>query len=113
MNRVYHYSFQVISSILCILSACVNSVMPLVWIPKAMQSCTGGKETVEMGGRTVQRLVAALDETYPGLKDILMDGDRLKPGVAVAVNGQVSQLGALQPLQEDDEVFFIPAIGGG
>ena len=42
-----------------------------------------------------------------------MDGDRLKPGIAVAVNGQVSQLGHLQPLQEDNEVFFVPAIGGG
>ena len=78
-----------------------------------MQSYTGGKEIVELDGRTVMRLIAALDETYPGLKDALMDGDRLKPGIAVAINGQVSQLGALQPLQEDNEVFFVPAIGGG
>lgn len=87
--------------------------MPTVWIPKAMQTYTGGKETVEMEGRTVRRLIVALNETYPGLKDALMDGDRLKPGIAVAVNGQVSQLGHLQPLQEDNEVFFVPAIGGG
>lgn len=87
--------------------------MPTVWIPKAMQSHTGGKETVQAEGRTVRRLVLTLDETYPGLKDALMDGDRFKPGVAVAVNGQVSHLGPLQPLQEDNEVFFVPAIGGG
>ena len=49
----------------------------------------------------------------PGLKDALMDGDRFKPGIAVAVNGQVSHLGPLQPLEEDNEVFFVPAIGGG
>ncbi len=78
-----------------------------------MQSYTGGMETVQAEGRTVKRLVLALDETYPGVKDALMDGDRLKPGVAVAVNGQVSQLGHLQPLQENNEVFFVPAIGGG
>lgn len=87
--------------------------MPTVWIPKAMQTYTGGKETVEMEGRTVRRLIVALNEEYPGLKDALMDGDKLKPGIAVAVNGQVSQLGHLQPLQEDNEVFFVPAIGGG
>ena len=87
--------------------------MVTVWIPKAMQCHTGGKETVQAEGRTVRRLILALDETYPGLKDALMDGDRLKPGVAVAVNGQVSHLGPLQPLQEDNEVFFVPAIGGG
>ena len=78
-----------------------------------MQTYTGGKEIVEMEGRTVRRLIVALDETYPGLKDALMESDRLKPGIAVAVNGQISQLGALQPLEENNEVFFVPAIGGG
>ena len=78
-----------------------------------MQEFTGGQEIVEVEGRTVRRLIVALDETYPGLKDALMDGDRLKPGVAVAVNGQVSHLGPLQPLEESNEVFFVPAIGGG
>jgi len=78
-----------------------------------MQSFTGGKETVTAAGHTVRRLALALDETYPGLKNALLDGDRLKPGIAVAVNGQISQLGALQPLQEDNEVLFVPAIGGG
>jgi molybdopterin converting factor small subunit len=87
--------------------------MPTVWIPKAMQTYTRGKETVEMEGRTVRRLIVALDETYPGLKDALMDGDRLKPGIAVAVNGQISHLGPLQRLEENNEVFFVPAIGGG
>ena len=87
--------------------------MPVVWIPEPLQSYTGGRATVEAQGRNVKRLLLALDENYPGLKDALMDGDRLKPGIAVAVNGQVSHLGALQPLQEDNEVFFVPAIGGG
>ena len=106
---VPHRASTSLSSVLCPRS----SDMPTVWIPKAMQSYTGDAETVEMEGRTVRKLIVALDESYPGLKDALMDGDRLKPGVAVAVNGQVSQLGALQPLQEDNEVFFVPAIGGG
>ena len=87
--------------------------MPLVRVPNAMQIYTGGKETVQAQGRNVRRLITTLDEEYPGLKDALMDGDRLKPGIAVAVNGQISQLGPLQPLQEDNEVYFVPAIGGG
>ena len=78
-----------------------------------MQAYTDGKEIVEMEGRNVRRLIAALDDTYPGLKDALMEGDRLKPGIAVAVNGQISHLGHLQPLEENNEVFFVPAIGGG
>ena len=78
-----------------------------------MQAYTDGKEIVEMEGRNVRKLIAALDDTYPGLKDALMDGDRFKPGIAVAVNGQISHLGPLQPLEENNEVFFVPAIGGG
>ena len=33
-----------------------------------MQAYTDGKEIVEMEGRNVRRLIAALDDTYPGLK---------------------------------------------
>ena len=78
-----------------------------------MQTYTGGKETVEMEGRTVRRLIVALNETYPGLKDALMDGDRLKPGIAVAVNGPGQPTGTPATPAEDNEVFFVPAIGGG
>lgn len=87
--------------------------MPEVWIPKPMQARTGGKERVRVEGRTVRRLILAMDQSYPGLKDALMNGDKLKPGLAVAVDGQISRLGLLQPLKEDNEVFFVPAIGGG
>ena len=78
-----------------------------------MQAYTGGKDTVKCEARTVRKLILELDETYPGLKDALMNGDKLKPDVAVAVDGQVTRLGLLQPLTEDNEVFFLPAISGG
>ena len=78
-----------------------------------MQVYTQGKDIVEAEGRTVRKLLIALDETYPGLKAALVDGDKLKPGIAVAVDGQISHLGLLQPLTDENEVFFVPAIGGG
>jgi molybdopterin converting factor small subunit len=87
--------------------------MPTVWIPKPMQVHTRGQEIVQCEGRNVRRLIVNLDEAYPGLKDALMDDDKLKPSVAIAVDGQITQLGLLQPLTENNEVFFVPPISGG
>jgi molybdopterin converting factor small subunit len=78
-----------------------------------MQVHTREQEFVHCEGRNVRQLMVHLEEAYPGLKDALMDGDKLKPTVAVAVDGQITQLGLLQPLTEDNEVFFVPAISGG
>ena len=87
--------------------------MPLVRIPLPMQSYTGGKETVEIDGQNIRQLIDHLDTEYPGIKSALMDEDKLKPDVAVVVDGQVAQLGLLQSLQPQNEILFIPAISGG
>lgn len=84
-----------------------------VHIPAPLQSYTSGQALVEAEGNNVRQLIAALDESYPGLKPALMDGDKLKADVAVAIDGHVAQLGILQSLAEAKEVIFIPAIGGG
>lgn len=88
--------------------------MASVWIPATMQHLTGGEAVVRAPGRTVRELVTRLDETYPGLKAaIVQDDGRLRPGVAVAVDGYVSSLGLFQRIEERSDVQFVPAIGGG
>lgn len=78
-----------------------------------MQVHTNGLDIVQCEGRNVRQLIVNLEQAYPGLKDALMDGDKLKPAIAVAVDGQITQLGLLQPLTENNEVFFLPAVSGG
>nr|ART38920.1 H184 [uncultured bacterium] len=88
--------------------------MASVWIPVTLQHLTGGEAVVQAPGRTVRELVARLDETYPGLQAaIVQDDGRLKPGVAVAVDGYVTSLGLFQHIEERSDVQFVPAIGGG
>ncbi len=88
--------------------------MASVWIPATLQHLTGGEAVVQAPGRTVRELVARLDETYPGLKAAIVQHDgRLKPGVAVAVDGYVTSLGLFQRIEERSDVQFVPAIGGG
>jgi molybdopterin synthase sulfur carrier subunit len=87
--------------------------MPTVFIPSLMRKLTDGKEQVEVSGGTVRRVIASLDEQYPGIKDRLVEDGRMKRNISVAVDGEVCRLGLLEKVQEDSEVHFIPAVGGG
>jgi molybdopterin converting factor small subunit len=74
---------------------------------------TGNQETVAVSGMTVRQVIDDLDRRFPGIKDRLCDGDELRPGIAVAVDTQVATMGLLQPVAENSEVHFLPAISGG
>ena len=89
--------------------------MAEVWIPPMMQRLTEGQERVTVAGATVRQILANLDVAYPGLRALLYDSetDRIKPQIAVVVDGEVSHLGLLERVGEDSEVHFLPAIGGG
>lgn len=89
--------------------------MAEVWLPPRMQRLTGGRQTVQVAGRTVRQLIDNLEQAYPGLKAELYDAedDIVMPGIAVVVDGETTQLGLLETVQEESEVHFLPALGGG
>ena len=89
--------------------------MAEVWIPPKLQVLTAGNQQVQVEGSTVRRLINNLEEQHPGIKEYLVDEeeDDLIPGLAVIIDGEVSQLGMLDKVGESSEVHFLPAIGGG
>lgn len=87
--------------------------MAQVFLPPALRSLAGGQETLEVPGGTVREILAELERRHPGVQAGLCQGHSLRPGLAVSVGGAVSTLGLLQPVRPDDEVHFLPAIGGG
>ncbi len=87
--------------------------MPRVFIPAPMRDLTGGAEVVAAPGRRVGEVIEALERLHPGVKARLCDGDALRSGIAIIVDTEVSRLGLRQPVTEDSEVHFLPAIGGG
>lgn len=87
--------------------------MPDVWIPPLLRALTGGQTRVDVPGETVRQVIANLDARYPGIEARLCDGERLRPGLSVAVDGSLSAQGLRQPLDATSEVHFIPAISGG
>ena len=78
-----------------------------------MRNLSGGLHRMEVEGATVRQVIENLDKQFPGMKERLMENESLMPGISVIVDGQQSQLGLLERLEEASEVHFLPAIGGG
>ena len=87
--------------------------MPTAWIPPPMRELTDGRVQVEVRGQTVRQLIDRLDQEYPGIGERLCEGDRLRSGVAVSIDGVISPEGLRARLEPGSEVHFLPAIAGG
>ena len=87
--------------------------LPTVYIPTLLQTLTGGRSSVEVEGATVRQVIDNLDLACPGIRDRLLDQGRLRPNISVAVDGEVTPMGLLEPVGPSSEVHFIAAIKGG
>lgn len=87
--------------------------MATVWIPSLMRDLTAGKAEVVVQGRTLEAVIDALERAHPGVKGRLLRGKTLDPAISAFVDGRVALLGLHEPVAEQSEVQFIPAIAGG
>ena len=88
--------------------------MAVVWVPSLLQGFTGGASTVTVPGATLREVIDNIEPRYPGLKDRLLDDEgHLRPEIAAAIDGETEHYGMLEPVRENSEIHFIPAIGGG
>jgi len=86
--------------------------MPRVFIPAPLRDVTAGKADLEFDADSVGDVVAELERRFPGIRTRLCDGDQLSAALQVAV-GQMMTRSLSTSVAADDEVHFIPAIGGG
>jgi sulfur carrier protein ThiS len=84
--------------------------MPTVFIPNSLRHLVDDQESVEAAGSTVREVVNNLD---PALRAQLLDGVKLKPNLAVAVDGAVAPMGLLERVEPGSEIHFVAAISGG
>lgn len=87
--------------------------MATIWIPSLLRNFTGGFSEVPANGATVGEAIDDLEARYPGIKARLTADGRLKPNLALVVDGATSRQGLRHPLTESSEVHFVPAISGG
>ncbi|MCL4507005.1 MAG: MoaD/ThiS family protein [Chloroflexi bacterium] len=87
--------------------------MASVWIPSLLRDLTGGISELDVPGQTIREVIDSLDERFPGMRDRLCDQERIRPNIAVVVDGLRSQHGMRERVNADSEVHFVPAISGG
>ena len=87
--------------------------MPIAAIPSLLRKFTSGKESITVPGATIREVIDNLEGRYPGLKARLCEENRIKPGIAIYVNGLLTRGSLLERVDADAEIHFLPAIGGG
>ena len=87
--------------------------MPTVVIPSLLRKFTGGADRVNVPGRSIRELVRHLGEQFPGIDNQLMEDGDIRASIAVSIDGEIATGGVLDAVNEDSEVHFIPALGGG
>ena len=87
--------------------------MPLVFIPSLMRSLTENQDRVSVEGKTLRQIVDNLEAAYPGMKELIVQDGRVRPGLALAINGEIATTGLMAQVPEGAEVQILPAIGGG
>jgi len=86
-----------------------------VRIPTILRTYTGGAKAVEGSGATLDELLNNLDAAHGGLRERLVDGEKLRRFVNVYLNDEdVRFLGGLEtPVADGDTVTVLPAVAGG
>ena len=87
--------------------------MATVHIPAHWRHHTGGSPTIEVRGGTLGQVIDAIAREYEQLgREMLKDGS-LRSEIAVGINETITENGVLEPIEDTDEIFLLPAIAGG
>ena len=81
--------------------------MAEVFLSGEMRAAAGGVESLRLEARSVRELINALKRSFPDLEA------HFAAGLAVAIDGEIFSDGALEALEADSEVHFLPRIRGG
>tara|TARA_Y100000814_G_scaffold55269_1_gene34323 strand:+ start:4222 stop:4485 length:264 start_codon:yes stop_codon:yes gene_type:complete len=87
--------------------------MVSVWFNQEMRQTTGYSGTVEVEGTNIRKVIANLEKLFPGISEVLIYEDDIMPGLSVIIDGNIGSIGVLEKVNENSEVHFLPALGGG
>ncbi len=90
--------------------------MVKVYVPALWRHLVGNQATIDLKANSMAELLEGLGIAYPGLKDVLVDEKgQIFPYINIFINrGLIApDSGLAIPLNDGDEVSFIPAFAGG
>ncbi|MBI3810445.1 MAG: MoaD/ThiS family protein [Nitrospirae bacterium] len=84
-----------------------------VHIPSPLRSYTAQHAEVDVTGSTLEEILAALDQRYPGIRfRIITEQDTIRQHIRIFVKEEQAQDLAVA-LRPDDRVYIICALSGG
>ncbi|MDQ0796136.1 MoaD/ThiS family protein [Streptomyces sp. B1I3] len=86
-----------------------------VRIPTILRTYTDGAKAVEGSGETLADLFADLESRHNGIRERIVDGDKLRRFVNVYLNDEDVRFldGISTKLADGDNVTILPAVAGG
>ena len=86
-----------------------------VRIPTPLQKLTNGKAEVECSAVNITELVDALEKDYPGIKERLSEGGKVRRFINIYVNDEDIRFVNKEDtaLKDGDNISIVPAIAGG
>jgi len=86
-----------------------------VRIPTPLQKLSNGKAEVECRAKNVAELLDALEKEYPGMKERLSEGGKIRRFINIYVNEEdIRFMNKEQTaLKDGDNISIVPAIAGG
>jgi len=73
----------------------------------SLRDLTGDDDEIQVDAPSVRRLIALLDDRYPGI------GERLRDGTSVAINGEILPDAIYEDIPDGAEVHFLATLVGG
>jgi molybdopterin synthase sulfur carrier subunit len=86
-----------------------------VRIPTPLQKLTNGRSEVECAAKNIAELVDALEKDYPGMKERLSEGGKIRRFINIYVNDEDIRFVSKEDtaLKDGDNISIVPAIAGG
>jgi molybdopterin synthase sulfur carrier subunit len=86
-----------------------------VRIPTPLQKLTDGRSEVECSAADVAGLVDALEKDFPGMKERLTEGGKVRRFINIYVNDEDIRFMNKEStaLRDGDNISIVPAIAGG
>jgi molybdopterin converting factor small subunit len=87
--------------------------MAHVHIPASLRTLTGGAADIVVEAATLRELIDLLERQHPGIAARLVDGDRLRQGLSVAIDSRISTPSLSDRLAPTSEIVFLRSVAGG
>jgi molybdopterin converting factor small subunit len=85
-----------------------------LFVPSMLRKLTEEQDRISVSGHNLREVMNDVASRYPRLRDAVLEDGRIRPGLALAVNGvPQSSMGLLAAVPDEAEIHILPAIAGG